>query len=133
MPRIRKAEIGVSGSRALPVDGSETWFAVPSVARHKKHRSFMFTANEDLLKNKAITVARFEELGLTPRESDVLLWLAAGQSNAEIGATLQISARTVKKHLERVFCKLGVKTRLAAVVRATGECSPNPFLTRRSA
>ncbi len=68
--------------------------------------------------DKAAAVSRFKKLGLTRREADVLLWIVRGQSNAEIGASLCISPRTVKKHLERVFRKLGVKTRLAAAVRA---------------
>lgn len=68
--------------------------------------------------NKAAAVSTFKKLGLTYRESEVLLWIARGQSNAEIGESLCISPRTVKKHLEHVFSKLGVKTRLAAAVRA---------------
>ena len=72
--------------------------------------------------NKAATVSTFEKLGLTRRESDVLLWITRGQSNAEIGASLRISPSTVKKHLEHIFRKLGVKTRLAAAVHA-GEAS----------
>ncbi len=52
--------------------------------------------------------------GLTKREADVLTWLAQGKSNADIGAILGISPRTVQKHLERVFQKLGVETRTAA-------------------
>ena len=68
--------------------------------------------------NKAAAVSTFREIGLTRREAEVLLWIARGQSNAEIAASLRISPRTVKKHLEHVFNKLGVKTRLAAAVRA---------------
>lgn len=53
-------------------------------------------------------------LHLTARESEVLYWLANGKSNKEIGAILEISARTVNKHLEQVFTKLGVENRTAA-------------------
>lgn len=56
--------------------------------------------------------------GLTVREREILRWLTAGKSNAEIGAILRISPRTVHKHLERVFRKLGVENRTAAVMRA---------------
>lgn len=56
--------------------------------------------------------------GLTAREKDVLGWVAAGKSNREIGAILKISSRTVQKHLEHVFVKLGVEHRTAAVGRA---------------
>jgi DNA-binding CsgD family transcriptional regulator len=68
--------------------------------------------------NRAAAVSTFENLGLTRREAEVLLWIARGQSNAEIAFSLHISPRTVKKHLEHVFRKLGVKTRLAAAVQA---------------
>lgn len=67
---------------------------------------------------KAHAISAFRRLGLTHREADVLLWIARGQSNVEIGASLQISPRTVKKHLEHIFDKLGVRTRLAAAAKA---------------
>jgi len=54
---------------------------------------------------------------LTPREREVLQWAAAGKTNAEIGAILDMSPRTVEKHFEHVFEKLGVETRMAAVMR----------------
>jgi DNA-binding CsgD family transcriptional regulator len=57
---------------------------------------------------------------LTPRERDVLHWLAAGKTDRDIGAILAISPRTVHKHLQRIYEKLGVETRTAAVTRAFG-------------
>jgi len=57
---------------------------------------------------------------LTPREQDVLHWLAAGKTDRDIGAILAISPRTVHKHLQRIYEKLGVETRTAAVTRAFG-------------
>lgn len=58
--------------------------------------------------------ASLEPAGLTPREADVLAWLAQGKSNVDIAAILAISPRTVQKHLERIFVKLGVESRTAA-------------------
>jgi DNA-binding response OmpR family regulator/DNA-binding CsgD family transcriptional regulator len=58
-------------------------------------------------------------LGLTPRESDVLLWIANGKSNRDTSEILNISARTVNKHLEQIFIKLGVENRAAAASIAT--------------
>jgi len=55
---------------------------------------------------------------LTPREHDVLRWLSAGKTDRDIGAILAISPRTVHKHLQRIYEKLGVETRTAAVARA---------------
>ncbi|MGD0732081.1 MAG: LuxR C-terminal-related transcriptional regulator [Terracidiphilus sp.] len=66
-----------------------------------------------------MTAADLMELGLCRRESEVLVLVGRGKTNAEIGATLNISPRTVKKHLERVFRKLEVRTRTAAVYIAS--------------
>lgn len=54
---------------------------------------------------------------LTAREAEVLRWVAAGKSDAQIGAILRISARTVQKHLEHAYQKLGVENRTAAANR----------------
>ncbi|HXY99461.1 MAG TPA: LuxR C-terminal-related transcriptional regulator [Stellaceae bacterium] len=57
-------------------------------------------------------------LPITRREREVLAILAAGKTNADIAALLSISPRTVQKHLEHVYEKLGVETRTAAALRA---------------
>ncbi|HEY6641117.1 DNA-binding response regulator [Povalibacter sp.] len=59
-----------------------------------------------------------QSLSLTGRESEVLLWISRGKSNREIGEILTISPRTVNKHLEQVFVKLGVENRASAAARA---------------
>ncbi|HEY0293877.1 MAG TPA: response regulator [Bordetella sp.] len=51
---------------------------------------------------------------LTAREGEVLLWLAKGKTNRDIGDILGMSPRTVNKHLEHIYVKLGVETRAAA-------------------
>jgi DNA-binding CsgD family transcriptional regulator len=58
------------------------------------------------------------EMPLTARERDVLDWLGAGKTDKDIAAILTISPRTVQKHLQRIYEKLGVETRTAAVMRA---------------
>ena len=58
--------------------------------------------------------APLEKLGLTPREAEVLFWVAQGKTNAEIGLIIEAAAPTVKKHLEHVFEKLGVENRAGA-------------------
>ncbi|MCF3640927.1 response regulator [Rhizobium sp. TRM95111] len=55
---------------------------------------------------------------LTQRESEVLLWIAKGKSNRDIGEILGLSARTVTKHLEQIYVKLGVENRASAAVKA---------------
>lgn len=55
-----------------------------------------------------------EHLKLTERESEVLYWIANGKANREAAEILSMSPRTVNKHLEQVFTKLGVENRTAA-------------------
>jgi DNA-binding CsgD family transcriptional regulator len=57
-------------------------------------------------------------LRLTLRESEVLYWVVKGKTNRDIGDILGTSPATVKKHLERIFEKLGVETRTAAAAVA---------------
>ena len=59
-----------------------------------------------------------ESFGLTHRESEVLLWIAKGKANRDIGEILGLSSRTVNKHLEQIYSKLGVENRASAAVRA---------------
>jgi DNA-binding NarL/FixJ family response regulator len=59
-----------------------------------------------------------QQFGLTPRESEVLLWIAQGKTNRDIGDILNLSPRTVNKHLEQIFAKLGVENRATAAAIA---------------
>ena len=59
-----------------------------------------------------------QHFALTQRESEVLLWIAKGKANRDIGEILGLSARTVNKHLEQIYVKLGVENRASAAVRA---------------
>ena len=69
----------------------------------------------------ASSASRLGNACLTPRESEVLSWLAKGKTNRDIGDILGMSHRTVNKHLEHVFEKLGVETRAAAAALAAAE------------
>jgi DNA-binding CsgD family transcriptional regulator len=69
------------------------------------------------------TALRFDQIStrkaladyhLTPREREVLFWIAQGKTNGEIAVILSLSARTVHKHVEHILLKLGVETRTAA-------------------
>ncbi len=60
------------------------------------------------------------QLGVSPREAEVLYWIAQGKGNGEIAIILGMSMRTVEKHVERIFDKLGVDSRVAAAVSALG-------------
>jgi DNA-binding response OmpR family regulator len=80
--------------------------------------------NEFLLRlakdSSADTPAEFSsELGLTTREGEVLSWLSKGKTNRDIAQILGLSPRTVDKHLEQIYAKLGVENRTAAAAIAT--------------
>lgn len=65
--------------------------------------------------------SRLATAALTPRETEVLSWIAKGKTNRDVGEILGLSPRTVNKHLEHVFEKLGVETRAAAAALASRE------------
>ena len=65
------------------------------------------------------------ELGLTTREGEVLSWLSKGKTNRDIAQILGLSPRTVDKHLEQIYAKLGVENRTAAAAIATGATRRN--------
>ncbi|GLS44761.1 response regulator transcription factor [Methylobacterium brachythecii] len=60
-----------------------------------------------------------ERLPITAREAEVLFWLSRGKSSRDIGEILTLSPRTITKHLEGVYAKLGVENRTAASMIAT--------------
>lgn len=64
------------------------------------------------------TPDQLESLGLTPREAEVLFWVARGKTNDEIATVLGIGLTTVKKHLESTYSKLGVENRTTAAAMA---------------
>lgn len=57
---------------------------------------------------------------LSAREAEVLLWIARGKSNKDISDILGISPRTVNKHLEQIFTKMGIENRASAAAMAVG-------------
>lgn len=100
--------------------------AMATIPGHEQLRlQYMGTlgANEFLLRlakdSGAETPAEFStELGLTTREGEVLSWLAKGKTNRDIAQILGLSPRTVDKHLEQIYSKLGVENRTAAAAIA---------------
>jgi CheY-like chemotaxis protein/DNA-binding CsgD family transcriptional regulator len=70
--------------------------------------------------DSAVIEAMSLALKLTAKEAEVLYWVVKGKTNKDIGDILGSSPMTVKKHLERVFVKLGVETRTAAAGMAMG-------------
>jgi len=65
-------------------------------------------------------------LGLTLREAEVLYWVAEGKSSSEIGLLLTLSSRTVEKHLENIYAKLGLENRSSAIRTALAALGRSP-------
>jgi DNA-binding CsgD family transcriptional regulator len=89
-------------------------------ARRLTFRLHQQTGDDDWLivmrevSDTAVIEAMSFAFKLTAREAEVLYWVVKGKINRDIGDILGSSPATVKKHLERVFAKLGVETRTAA-------------------
>ena len=114
--------IGIDHAMALPIyvrDGVLVSFVLNRTRRNFTDRE---RALLDVLRpHLARVYQRLNRLGgLTAREAEVLRWVAAGKSDAQIAAILHISARTVQKHLQHSYEKLGVESRTAAAMRANG-------------
>jgi len=99
----------------LRISGSSVEIGVRYLGRPLPSEYLMrFVLNEE---EAARTVLK-KTFDLTDRETQVLFWLSRGKTNQEIAQILSMSPRTVNKHLEPVFRKLGVENRTAAVATA---------------
>lgn len=116
--------LGADDYLTKPVPNAELIRAIETRLRRSEQqikREFKpdFSSYEPLLK-----------LGLTPRATEALLWLAQGKTNSDIASILGVSESTIKKHVQEMFEKLGVETRGAATVRAlevlNSLCTPLP-------
>jgi DNA-binding CsgD family transcriptional regulator/tetratricopeptide (TPR) repeat protein len=84
-----------------------------------RHAFFRLGAAPDLAKLDALgRRRRHGDHGLTAREVEVLRLIARGRSNREIASSLVISERTVARHVQNIFAKLGVSSRASASVFA---------------
>lgn len=97
------------------VDQGENTLELVIIAQYRENE-ILIRLNE--LNPKADVMKLQQRLSLTDREAEVLLWISYGKSNGMISEVLAISPRTVQKHLERIYEKLGVETRAAAAAMA---------------
>jgi DNA-binding response OmpR family regulator len=118
MPQwLDQAQKGKAGSKAAAMA------AFPGNEQLRLQFMGKLGPNEFLLRlakdSGAETPAEFSsELGLTTREGEVLQWLSKGKTNRDIAQILGLSPRTVDKHLEQIYSKLGVENRTAAAAIA---------------
>ena len=108
---VRGFEVGGIDYVTKPIRPAEV------LARISTHVRNARMLNDARLSRDAATAAISADLShyqLTPRELDVLAWIARGKTNRDIAEILGMSPRTVNKHLEHIFVKLGVETRAAA-------------------
>ena len=114
---LDQARKGKAGSKAAIMT------ALPGNEQLRLQYMGKLGANEFLLRlakdSGADAPAEFSsELGLTTREGEVLSWLSKGKTNRDIAQILGLSPRTVDKHLEQIYSKLGVENRTAAAAIA---------------
>jgi DNA-binding CsgD family transcriptional regulator len=111
----------LSGNGSVPplpepliVDRLGQRLVVRFVADPEENRHLLLLEKQTL----PFSAGTLRSLGLTRREAEILVWIARGKTNNEVAALLFISPRTVKKHLEHIYQKLGVESRTEAVSRA---------------
>jgi DNA-binding response OmpR family regulator/DNA-binding CsgD family transcriptional regulator len=107
----------------IPWLGATGTMECPDGLRLHRRRSALCPGGETWLitleeRAAPATPADLRGLGLTPRETEILFWVAQGKTNPEVATILGMQVCTVKKHLENLLPKLGVETRLAAALRA---------------
>jgi DNA-binding NarL/FixJ family response regulator len=105
--------------------GAKTVASIPGHPELRLHYMGNAGANEFLLRlakesTTALPAEFSSEFRLTTREGEVLSWLSKGKTNRDIAQILGLSPRTVDKHLEQIYAKLGVENRTAAAAIATG-------------
>ncbi len=112
----RELIVFAAATQRLGGDASSAVEEALAIARRTGARMIAKDA-ELFLTEQASAVGLGDELGLTPREREILDLVAEGATNAQIAAALDVSAATVRKHLEHAYAKLNVSTRTAAVAR----------------
>jgi len=120
-PDVRQGmNLGADDYLTKPVARVDLLAAIRTrLARQQAHQAEVDSAkseggfNPDFSSHKPL-----QNLGLTERESEVLLWVAQGKGNADIGILLNMAEKTVKKHMSNIFEKLGVESRNAATICA---------------
>lgn len=109
----QRLNVGAESKPLLFVNGVKR--LVTHLIYDEKTKSTALLMKEDDL----AVIGGLDQFNLTQREVDVMSWVSKGKTNQEIGIILCISPRTVQKHLENIYTKLGVETRTAAAMALT--------------
>jgi DNA-binding response OmpR family regulator len=109
--QLQRLAMGEARAKQEFADGRVEFAAVATKGeeRHFRLTETLEGADEKLLAQRH---------GLTEREAEVLLWISRGKANREISEILGISPRTVNKHLEQIFEKMGIENRASAAAAA---------------
>jgi DNA-binding CsgD family transcriptional regulator len=125
IPSANAMVIGIALNRSRQ-DFSERDRSVLDLVRPHLVQAYRNIAERTALRERAETAERAlwsasatVLASLTRREREVLVLVADGKTNAQIAGRLAVSPRTVQKHLEHVYDKLGVRTRTAAAMKLT--------------
>jgi DNA-binding CsgD family transcriptional regulator len=126
-------DYGVCDEIQVDLDSARTWFARLSLGSEREfeprarlivqllrpHLTGLYRSAELRRRLGATTVSFHPDTTerLTRRECEVMLWVADGLSNAEIARVLVVERSTVRKHLEHIYEKLGVRSRTAALAK----------------
>lgn len=105
-----------ASGNSVVLDGGGQTYIVKSLGRTGLGETMLLVERQS---GNASALSRLASAALTPRETEVLSWISKGKTNRDIGDILGLSPRTVNKHLEHIFRKLGVETRAAAAALAS--------------
>jgi DNA-binding CsgD family transcriptional regulator len=108
------------GSRLLPSEVQTLRLLSPHLAQ--AHLKAQNLARLQGFASEVPPPALLRHLGLTTQESYIMHWLIQGKRNSEIASILSSKTRTVQKHVQNIFNKLGVETRTAAALLALENC-----------
>ena len=128
-----------SDSYVLPaINAGATGYLLKDAPHEELLRAVRAAANREAVLSSSVAARLMNQVRepapglLSPREHEVLTWVAAGATNREVAARLLISEATVKTHLINVYGKLGVGDRAAAVAEAYNRGLLTPKRPERS-
>jgi DNA-binding CsgD family transcriptional regulator len=109
--------VWVNGA-SVSIDSTEKPLLAPHIILAHSSAKLFTALTESASRSPFFSPTALHRNGFTPREAEVLEWLIEGKRNNEIAVILNASPRTIAKHVEHIFAKLGVETRTAAAARA---------------